>query len=79
MNDSRMIKCFEQALGVPPDQVTDSLAYNSIKQWDSVAHMALVAALETEFDIMLDTDDILAMSSVAVARQILQKYGVVFE
>lgn len=79
MNNSRMIKCFEQALGVPADQVTDSLAYNSIKQWDSVAHMALVAALETEFDIMLDTDDILAMGSVAVARQILQKYGVVFE
>lgn len=79
MSNSRMIKCFEQALGVSADQVTDSLAYNSIKQWDSVAHMALIAALETEFDIMLDTDDILAMSSVAVARQILQKYGIVFE
>ena len=79
MNNSRIIKCFEQALGIPADQVTDNLAYNSIKQWDSVAHMSLVAALETEFDIMLDTDDILAMSSVAVARQIMQKYGVVFE
>jgi acyl carrier protein len=74
-----MVKCFEQALGVPIDQISDSLSYNSIKQWDSVAHMSLVAALETEFDIMLDTDDILAMSSVAVARQILQKNGVVFE
>lgn len=79
MNNSRLVKCFEQALGVQADQVTDSLAYNSIKQWDSVAHMILVAALETEFDIMMDTDDILAMSSVAVARQILQKYGIVFE
>ena len=75
----RMAKCFEQALGIPADQVTASLSYNSIKQWDSVAHMALVAALEAEFDIMLDTDDILAMSSVAVARQILEKYGIVFE
>jgi acyl carrier protein len=79
MNNSRMVKCFEQALGIPAAQVTDSLAYSSIKEWDSVAHMALVAALESEFDIMLDTDDILAMSSVAVARQILQKNGVVFE
>lgn len=79
MNNSRLVKCFEQALGIPADQVTDTLAYNSIKQWDSVAHMALVAALETEFDIMMDTDDILAMSSVAVARLILQKSGVVFE
>jgi len=79
MNNTRLIKCFEQALGVPAEQVTDNLAYSSIKQWDSVAHMSLVAALETEFDIMMDTDDILAMNSVAVARQILQRYGIVFD
>ena len=78
-NQARLVRCFEQALGIPGEQVVDTLTYNSIKQWDSVAHMALVAALETEFDIMLDTDDILAMSSVAVARQILRKYGVEFD
>ncbi len=74
-----MVRCFEQALGIPAEQVVDTLTYNSIKQWDSVAHMALVAALETEFDIMLDTDDILAMSSVAEARRIIRKYGIEFE
>jgi hypothetical protein len=40
--------------------------------------MALVAGLETEFNVMLDTDDIIAMSSVAVAKQILHKHGVSF-
>jgi acyl carrier protein len=40
--------------------------------------MSLVAALENEFNVMLDTDDIIAMSSVAVARQILAKHGVSF-
>ena len=79
MNNSRMINCFAQALGIPAEQVMDTLTYNSIKQWDSIAHMALVAALETEFEIMLDTDDILGMSSVAIARQTLTKYGVVFD
>jgi acyl carrier protein len=67
-----------EALGVAPDAVTDALAYNSITQWDSVAHMALVAALETEFQTVLDTDEIIAMSSVAAAREILAKHGVVF-
>jgi acyl carrier protein len=38
--------------------------------------MALVAALEEAFDIMLDTDDIIGMSSVAVAKEILAKYGI---
>jgi len=79
MNNTRLVKCFEQALGIPAEQVADTLSYNSIKLWDSVAHMSLVAALEAEFDIMLDTDDILAMSSVSVAREILKKYAIVFE
>lgn len=78
MNESRLKKCIADALGLPPDQVVDGLAYNSVKQWDSVAHMALVAALESEFNVMLDTDDIIAMSSVAVARDILCKHGVSF-
>lgn len=75
MNDTRLIHCFTQSLGIPAAQVTDALAYNSIKQWDSVAHMALVAAIENEFNVMLDTDEIIALSSVSVARQILVRKG----
>lgn len=76
MNEEKLKRCFVEALNVPPDQVVDTLAYQSIKQWDSVGHMALIAALEGEFAIMLDTDEILALSSVAVAREILRKHGV---
>ncbi len=78
MNDQRLKKCFAEALGLHPDAVIDGLTYNTVKQWDSVAHMALVAALESEFGIMLDTDEIIAMSTVAVARDILRKHGVAF-
>jgi acyl carrier protein len=78
MNQNRLVKCFVESLGLPAAEVVDGLAYNSVKQWDSVGHMALVAALETEFNLMLDTDEIIAMSSVAVAKQILQKHGVSF-
>jgi acyl carrier protein len=78
MNEDRLRKCFVEALGIPLESVTDALAYNSIKQWDSIGHMALVAALETEFNVMLDTDEILALSSAAVAKQILAKHQVVF-
>jgi acyl carrier protein len=78
MNESRLKKCFADSLGLQVDQIVDGLAYNSVKQWDSVAHMALVAALEGEFNVMLDTDEIIALSTVAVARDILRKHGVTF-
>ena len=71
-----LLQIFADALAITPELVTDELTYQSIPQWDSVAHMTLIAAIEDEYEIMLDTDDIIDMSSVAKARQILAKYGV---
>jgi acyl carrier protein len=79
MAADKLHECFSRALGIPRERVTDNLAYNSIKEWDSVGHMALVVELEAEFDVMFDTDDILGMSTVAKAREILTRYGVGFD
>jgi len=76
MSLNALVECFVEALGVDEKIVVDDLEYNSIAQWDSVAHMTLIAALEERFDIMLDTDDIIDMSSVAKAKVILKKYEV---
>jgi acyl carrier protein len=67
---------FSETLGIDRQRVVDSLEYNSIKEWDSVAHMALIAALEEAYDIMLETEDVIDMSSVGRAREILAKYSV---
>ena len=67
---------FSDALGIELEQVSDALSYQGIPQWDSVAHMGLIAQLEDHYGVLLDTDDIIDMSSVAKARQILAKYGV---
>ncbi|SFS45966.1 hypothetical protein SAMN02910357_00849 [Succinivibrio dextrinosolvens] len=57
-----------------------SLKYNGIKAWDSVGHMSLIAAIESEFDIMLDTSDIISFSSYEKGKEILSKddYGINF-
>lgn len=78
-NQQSLVEGFSTALAIPQEQVTDDLAYNSIPQWDSIAHMTLVAELESRFDVMMDTDDIIDMSSAAKARDILGKYGVTFD
>ncbi|MGB7512229.1 MAG: acyl carrier protein [Pelodictyon phaeoclathratiforme] len=77
-NEERLVKVFSEALDIDSSLVVDNLQYNSIPEWDSIAHMALVAALESEFDIMMDTDDIIDMSSVQKAKEILAKYEVSF-
>ncbi len=77
-NAEKLVESFVQGLGISPQQVSDDLAYQAISEWDSTGHMALVAELEACFDVMLDTDEIIDMSSVSKARQILQKHGVAF-
>lgn len=75
-NSEKLIMAFATALNIEAQTITDELAYNTIPQWDSTAHMALIAELEDVFGIMLDTDDIIDMSSVAKAKEIIKKYGV---
>lgn len=77
-NNERLVTAFASSLNIEASQVVDELEYNTIPQWDSVAHMVLVAALEKEFDVMLDMDDIIEMSSVKIAKEILTKHDVAF-
>ena len=52
------------------------LKYQAVPLWDSVGHMTLVAALEDAFDIMMETDDIIDLSSYEKGKEILKKYEV---
>lgn len=78
MNVQKLRTIFAESLGIPEDQVNDNLQYNSIEEWDSIAHMALIAAIDDGFDIMMDTEDVIDLSSFAKAKEILTKYGVEF-
>jgi acyl carrier protein len=62
---------FAETLGIPLETDFSSLQYRSIPQWDSVAHMRLVGAIEKSFDVMLSTDEVLGLSSFNKAEEIL--------
>ena len=72
--ENKLRSIFAENLGLDASVITDSLKYAEIPQWDSVAHMALVAAIEEGFDIMIDTEDVIDMSSFAKAKEIVAKY-----
>lgn len=52
------------------------LKYQGIEAWDSVGHMGLIAAIEDAFEIMLEPDDIIDLSSFEKGQEILQKYNI---
>jgi acyl carrier protein len=75
-NERRLRDIFAEALKIPASDIDDSTAYEKVSSWDSVAHMGIIAALDSTFDIMIDTDDVIDMSTFGKAREILKKYGV---
>jgi acyl carrier protein len=46
---------------------------------DSTAHMCLVMSIENRFDIMLEMQDVIDMSSFHKAQEILRKSGISFD
>lgn len=72
----RYDRVFAETLEIDPAGLNETLVYDSVPAWDSVGHMTLMAALETEFDIMMETDDIIAFSSYPKGLEILSHYGV---
>ena len=77
-NENKLRQAFVSALNLEESQFNELLHYSTSPGWDSLAHIALVAKLDSAFDIMLDTEDIIDMSSFEKARTILVKYGVQF-
>lgn len=71
-------QAFCESLEVSKEQL-DGLEYQQITNWDSVGHMGLIAAIEDAFDIMMDTDDIIDLSSFEKGKEILTaNYGIEF-
>ncbi len=66
---------FCETLNVTESQLAE-LKYQGVAEWDSVGHMTLVAAIEDAFDIMMETDDIIDLSSYEKGKEILKKYEV---
>jgi acyl carrier protein len=77
-NEQKLRQAFSLGLNLPESEINENFQYGSSAQWDSISHMGLVAALDSTFNIMLDTDDLIDMSSYGKAREILTKYGVQF-
>ena len=61
---------------VPADSVTDDLAFNEFKPWDSVNHINLMLAIEEAFGISIADDDIVELTSIAAIRDYLTRQGV---
>ena len=67
---------FVEVFGAKIEDLTDDYGKENVDEWDSVHQLSLVAQFEDAFDIMLDPEDIMDLTSYTKGKEILAKYKV---
>lgn len=75
MSDA-LIEVFAEVLQVDAAALNDNSAPDNVSQWDSLAAMHLVAAIEDRFKVTLSTKEIMKMSTIGLARKTLREKNV---
>lgn len=75
-NLEKLNNIFAEVFSVEVSALNADFDKNSVEGWDSVHQLSLTSAVEDEFDIMLDAEDILGFTSYEKAKEILKKYDV---
>ena len=77
-NKEKYQDIFTKSLSIDSKKFNENLKYNEIEEWDSIGHMSLMSALEEDFGITMETDDIVDFSSYKKGMEILKKYKIDF-
>jgi acyl carrier protein len=76
VTDDRVSAVFREFFGNNTLELTDETTFSDIEAWDSMAHVNLINALETEFATKFSVRDVMNMNTVgAIRRAVTAKTG----
>jgi acyl carrier protein len=71
----RLQDIFRAVFNLPEDFDVTGLDHTNSPRWDSLDHVSLVTAIESEFGVSLDAADQLRMSGYPETAQLLDERG----
>lgn len=72
--EEKLCEVFVEVLVIMKEYVIDEFRYFEFLNWDFVVYMFLIVLIEEVFDIMIDVEDVIDMSSFVKVKQIVVKY-----
>ncbi len=69
---------FKSVFDVTDSELNEDFTFKAVEKWDSFIHLTLISELEENFDILIDSEDILHFGGYENGKSILEKYGVSF-
>lgn len=74
--EERLRDVFVKALDLEPGIDPATLQYRDHPNWDSLGHMTLIVAMENEFGIEIEPDQLIRIDSFDAAVDTLRELGV---
>lgn len=71
--ENRIKDVMSAVFEISVDKITDESSPDNIKLWDSLKHMQMIVALEEEFGIEFDDEEIVEMLNYALIKLIVEK------
>jgi acyl carrier protein len=65
-----------KAFKIKPQELNDASSRETIEQWDSMGHLALITALEEHFQVSISIADAMEMADIRKIKDVLKEYGV---
>lgn len=70
--DDRLHRVCSDVFGIPANAIGDGDSPQTVEAWDSVGHLNLVLALEGEFGVQFEAEEIPDLVSVGAIRRRLR-------
>ncbi|KKP36912.1 acyl carrier protein [Candidatus Peregrinibacteria bacterium RIFOXYC2_FULL_33_13] len=71
----KLINLMSEIFDLPEAEITVEASMSTIDNWDSLSHLQLIAGIEENFNIQIDTEEVLQMTTVENILEILKKKG----
>ncbi len=70
--EARVKNVFAAVFKCRPDEIKEGFSMDTVASWDSLKHLTLIAALEQEFGITIEPDEIIAADTYAAVLRLVQ-------
>ena len=78
-NLEKLNQIFREVYSVEESALNEDFVNTNVETWDSIHQLSMVAAIEEAFDLMMDAEDILEMTSYVNVKNLLtSKYEIAF-
>jgi acyl carrier protein len=77
-NNERLRNLMADIFGIDANTINEDTSIDTVDEWDSIKHLNLILAIESEFEITLDEQETVEILNYPLIKLTLKEHGIEF-